>query len=147
MDKAFLLITFLSLFSLTAFGQEEDSLDCDKPNMTQSEMNDCAKEHSEKVDTALFKAVEKLMNLFREWKDLDKRVADTVDMVELERSEKAFIESQKQWFEYRDAEIRFVQGFYGGSSLPVWVYGRRIELTRERMRSIMGIVKKYEHKE
>jgi uncharacterized protein YecT (DUF1311 family) len=57
-----------------------------------------------------------------------------------------FLNSQQKWFEYRDAECDFFASFYGGSSQPMYVYSRRLELTMERVRVLSEMIEPFDDK-
>jgi len=139
----FLIITVLVITS-SLLAQGIDSNDCKRSDLSQSEMNSCAKQKSEQADKNLQEMLQELITKIRDWKDQAEKLQDWQSVKEFELEEKAFLESQRRWIDYRDAECKFIGLFYGGSERPMYVYSKRAELSSERVKGLMQLLNRSE---
>ena len=92
---------------------------------------------------SVIRLCKKLVDKLKAFRDECLADLDTIDAENLKKSMGAFAESQKKWIEYRDAECRFVQSNFGGSSQPMFVYSRRRDLTLERVKALGELLSRY----
>jgi len=123
-----LIFIFIPSLFINVFAQEY-KINCDSA-MTQMEMNFCAKQGYEKVQIKLDSILIKIKIVIEEMqKDYqDENQLTGKDLLSL------FIDSQKEWEEYRRTAAGFNRAVYqGGSIQPLIYYSVMQKLTRERI--------------
>ena len=116
-----------------AYSDDEPEVDCNNAN-TQMEMNICAGRDYDEADAAL--------NV--QWKLTRKAMADIdadIEAADDRGAEKALLDAQRAWIQYRDGQCSALgYGYYGGSIRPLIEQSCLADLTRKRTEELKEMI-------
>jgi uncharacterized protein YecT (DUF1311 family) len=121
-----LLTIILTTFSVITYGQEDSSYKIDK------ELQDCLDSSENYTTKGMTDCVSKATLM---WDiELNKKYKELLDLLTEEQKEKLKI-AQRQWIQYRDKELKFINQIYYDMQGTMWIpisAQTKLNLTRKR---------------
>jgi len=130
-----LIFIFIPSLFINVFAQEYE-INCDSA-ITQMDMNFCAKQGYEKAQLTMDSIYTQLENIIKE-RQKDYQNENQLTGKDLINS---FVDSQKQWEEYRKASAGFNGAIYqGGSIQPLIYFSVMQRITEDRIKELQDLI-------